>query len=208
MTHGLFRRQLEPHLSPPRPSPCRPRRASCKAAGRDIIVLSAGEPDFDTPENIKQAAIKALARGQDQVHRRRRHPRAQGGDRRASSSARTGSTTSRARSRSAPAASRCIYNALLATLNPGDEVVIPAPCWVSYADIVHARRRQAGVRRDAARGRLPAEAGGARRGHHAEDQVARSSTRPRTRRAPPIPRTQIKALTDVLHAPRTGTCGC
>ncbi len=53
---------------------CRRRRASCKAQGRDIISLSAGEPDFDTPDNIKEAAIKALKRGQDQIHRRRRHP--------------------------------------------------------------------------------------------------------------------------------------
>ena len=53
-----------------------------KAAGRDVIGLGAGEPDFDTPDNIKQAAIKAIERGRDQVHRGRRHPRAQGGDRR------------------------------------------------------------------------------------------------------------------------------
>ncbi len=78
-----------------------------KAAGRDVIGLGAGEPDFDTPDNIKEAAIKAIRERQDQVHQRRRHRRAEGGDRRASSSARTASTTSRPRSPSAPAASRC-----------------------------------------------------------------------------------------------------
>ena len=90
-----------------------------------------------------------------------------------------------------------IYNALLATLNPGDEVVIPAPCWVSYADIVMLAGAQARVRRDQARGRLPAEAGG-----------ARSAITPKTKwlifNSPSNPtgaaysKAEIKALTDVL----------
>ena len=78
-----------------------------KAAGRDVIGLGAGEPDFDTPENIKEAAIKAIRDGKaskytavDGIPSSR--PRS-----RASSSARTSSTTSRRRSSSAPAASRC-----------------------------------------------------------------------------------------------------
>ena len=142
-----------------------------KAAGRDIISLSAGEPDFDTPENIKQAAVKALAEGKtkytdvDGIPELkaaivRKFKRENNLDYKPNQiSVGTGGK-------------QVIYNALLATLNPGDEVIIPAPCWVSYADIVMLADAQAGVRRDQARGRLPPEAGGARGGHHAEDQVA------------------------------------
>ena len=53
-----------------------------KAKGRDVISLSAGEPDFDTPDNIKEAAVARPQGGQDQVHRRRRHPGAEGRHRR------------------------------------------------------------------------------------------------------------------------------
>jgi aspartate aminotransferase len=78
-----------------------------KLAGRNVIGLGAGEPDFDTPDNIKQAAIKAIQDGRASKYTNvdgiaeLRKPR------RASSSARTGSTTSPRRSASAPAASRC-----------------------------------------------------------------------------------------------------
>jgi aspartate aminotransferase len=105
------------------------------AAGRDIIGLSAGEPDFDTPENVKQAAVKALAEGKTKYTDVdgtpelkaaivRKFKRENGLDYKpANISVGTGGK-------------QVIYNALLATLNPGDEVVIPSPCWVSYADIV------------------------------------------------------------------------
>ena len=78
-----------------------------KAQGRDVIGLSAGEPDFDTPDNIKKAAIAAIRRGETKYTAGLRHRAAARGDRRASSSARTASTTSRSRPSSAPAASRC-----------------------------------------------------------------------------------------------------
>ncbi len=106
-----------------------------KAAGRDILSLSAGEPDFDTPENIKQAAVRALAAGKtkytdvDGIPELKaaivaKFKRENGLDYKPSQvSVGTG-------------AKQVLYNALLATLNKGDEVVIPAPCWVSYADIV------------------------------------------------------------------------
>ncbi len=106
-----------------------------KAAGRDVISLSAGEPDFDTPENIKLAAVKALAEGKtkytdvDGIPELkaaivRKFKRENSIDYKpAQISVGTGGK-------------QVIYNALLATLNPGDEVIIPAPCWVSYADIV------------------------------------------------------------------------
>jgi len=106
-----------------------------KAAGRDVISLSQGEPDFDTPENIKAAAIAAMQAGKtkytdvDGIPELkaaivRKFARDNGLDYKPSEvSVGTGGK-------------QVIYNALLATLNPGDEVLIPAPCWVSYADIV------------------------------------------------------------------------
>jgi aspartate aminotransferase len=106
-----------------------------KAAGRDIVSLSAGEPDFDTPQNIKDAIAKALAEGRtkytdvDGIPELKaaivsKFKRENGLDYKASQiSVGTGGK-------------QVLYNALLATLNPGDEVVIPVPAWVSYADIV------------------------------------------------------------------------
>jgi aspartate aminotransferase len=106
-----------------------------KAQGRDIISLSAGEPDFDTPDNIKQAAVKALAAGKTKytdvdgipelkqaiVDKFKRE---------------NGLTYKTSQVSVGTGGKQVLYNALLATLNPGDEVVMPAPCWVSYADIV------------------------------------------------------------------------
>ena len=106
-----------------------------KAQGRDIISLSAGEPDFDTPQNIKDAAVAALSAGKtkytdvDGIPELKaaicaKFKRENGLDYKPSQvSVGTGGK-------------QVLYNALLATLNPGDEVVMPAPCWVSYADIV------------------------------------------------------------------------
>ncbi len=106
-----------------------------KAQGRDIISLSAGEPDFDTPINIKEAAIRAMNEGKtkytdvDGIPELKaaiveKFKRENGLEYKTSQvSVGTGGK-------------QVLYNALLATLNPGDEVVIPAPCWVSYADIV------------------------------------------------------------------------
>ena len=106
-----------------------------KSEGRDIISLSAGEPDFDTPDHIKNAAIKAIKSGQtkytdpdgmktlkeavcekfelenDLNYNPNQISIGTGGK-------------------------QILYNALMATLNPGDEVIIPAPYWVSYPDIV------------------------------------------------------------------------
>ncbi len=116
-----------------------------KAAGRDIISLSAGEPDFDTPEHIKQAAIAAIQSGDTKYTdvagtRRCARPSPR------NSSAIAASTTSPRRSSSPPAASRSFSTPCSATVQAGDEVVIPTPCWVSYPDIVGAGRRQAGFR--------------------------------------------------------------
>ena len=106
-----------------------------KAQGRDIISLSAGEPDFDTPENIKLAAIKALKEGRTKYTDVDGVPELKAAIvakfKRDNNLDYTAAQVS-----VGTGGKQVLYNALLATLNPGDEVVIPAPCWVSYADIV------------------------------------------------------------------------
>ncbi|MBX9862672.1 MAG: pyridoxal phosphate-dependent aminotransferase [Hyphomicrobium sp.] len=106
-----------------------------KAQGRDIISLSAGEPDFDTPENIKLAAIKALKEGRTKYTDVDGIP-----ELKAAIVAKfkrdNGLDYTAAQVSVGTGGKQVLYNALLATLNPGDEVIIPAPCWVSYADIV------------------------------------------------------------------------
>ena len=106
-----------------------------KATGRNVISLSVGEPDFDTPDNVKEAAIAAIRRGET------KYPPVAGivplreaivakferenGLRYTPSQAIVGT-----------GGKQIIYNALLATLNPGDEVIVPAPFWVSYPEMV------------------------------------------------------------------------
>ncbi len=107
-----------------------------KAAGRDVIGLGAGEPDFDTPDNIKQAAIKAIESGRASKYtaveglaelkqavvdkfKRENHLDYKTNQIIVSTGGK-----------------QVLYNALMVTLNPGDEVIIPAPYWVSYPDMV------------------------------------------------------------------------
>ena len=76
---------LAARLSLIKPSPTiavTQKAADLKAQGRDVIGLGAGEPDFDTPQNIKDAAKAAIDQGRDQIHRRGRHARAEEGNRR------------------------------------------------------------------------------------------------------------------------------
>jgi aspartate aminotransferase len=106
-----------------------------KAAGRDVIGLGAGEPDFDTPDHIKEAAIRAIREGQTKYTAVDGTPelkravcdkleRENGLDYRPEQiTVGTGGK-------------QVLYNALMATIDPGDEVVIPAPYWVSYPDMV------------------------------------------------------------------------
>jgi len=106
-----------------------------KAAGRDVISLSVGEPDFDTPDNIKNAAIDAIRRGETKYTPvsgiqplreavAKKFKRENNLDYKASQTiVSTGGK-------------HVIYNALLATLNPGDEVICVAPYWVSYPEMV------------------------------------------------------------------------
>ncbi len=107
-----------------------------KAAGRDVIGLGAGEPDFDTPDNIKEAAIAAIRAGKASKYTQvdgmvelkeavaRKFKRENGLD------YKTSQITVGAGGK------QVLYNAFMATLNPGDEVIVPAPFWVSYPDMV------------------------------------------------------------------------
>ncbi|WP_022696423.1 pyridoxal phosphate-dependent aminotransferase [Euryhalocaulis caribicus] len=105
-----------------------------RAAGHDVIGLGAGEPDFDTPDNIKDAAIEAIRRGETKytntdgiielkraiAQKFRRENDLEYGNEQISVS---------------PGGKAVIWNAFLATLNPGDEVIVPAPYWVSYPEM-------------------------------------------------------------------------
>ncbi len=106
-----------------------------KAAGRDVISLGAGEPDFDTPDNIKEAAIKAIRDGKTKYEPVEGIP-----ELRAAIAAKfkreNGLDYKPAQTFVAPGGKAIVYNAFMATINPGDEVIIPAPYWVSYPDIV------------------------------------------------------------------------
>ncbi len=106
-----------------------------KASGRDVISLTVGEPDFDTPDNIKNAAIDAIRRGETKYPPvlgipplreaiAAKFSRENGLDYKASDTI------------VATGGKQILYNAFLVTMNPGDEVIIPAPFWVSYPEMV------------------------------------------------------------------------
>jgi aspartate aminotransferase len=106
-----------------------------KAAGRYVIGLGAGEPDFDTPGNIKEAAIAAIRRGETKYTAVEGIPELR--DAIAKKFKRENNLDYKpAQTFVSPGGKSIIYNCLLATLNPGDEVIVPAPYWVSYPDIV------------------------------------------------------------------------
>ena len=106
-----------------------------KAQGRDIVSLSAGEPDFDTPQNIKDAAKRALDQGKTKYTDVDGIPELKAA---ICAKFKRENTLDYKPSQVSvgTGGKQVLYNALLATLNPGDEVIMPAPCWVSYADIV------------------------------------------------------------------------
>ena len=141
-----------------------------KAAGRNVIGLGAGEPDFDTPANIKLAAIHAIEAGKTKytdvggipelkdaiIDKFKRE---------------NGLTYKPNQIIVCTGGKQVLYNALMATLNPGDEVIIPAPYWVSYPEmVVLAGGEPVPVVCPAEHGfkLQPADAG---EGDHAEDQV-------------------------------------
>ncbi|PWS37156.1 aspartate transaminase [Falsiroseomonas bella] len=106
-----------------------------KAEGRDVISLAAGEPDFDTPRNVKDAAIAAIERGETKYT-----------DVAGTMALRKAVCEKFRRDNGieykpeeilvATGGKQVIFDAIVATINPGDEAIIPAPCWVSYPDIV------------------------------------------------------------------------
>jgi aspartate aminotransferase len=106
-----------------------------KAAGKDVIGLAAGEPDFDTPDNIKEAAIKAIRDGKTKYTVVDGIPELKEAIC-AKFQRENGLSYTPAQVNVSPGGKPVIYNAMVATLNPGDEVLIPAPYWVSYPDMV------------------------------------------------------------------------
>jgi len=106
-----------------------------KAAGKDIIGLGAGEPDFDTPENIKKAAIEAINKGETKYTAVDGTPALKKAI--VDKFKRENNLDYLTEQISVGTGGKqIIFNAILATVNPGDEVIIPAPYWVSYPDIV------------------------------------------------------------------------
>lgn len=111
------------------------RANALRRQGADLLVLGAGEPDFDTPEHIKEAAIQAIRAGQTKYTVLDGSPALKEAIRR--KFARENDLVFAQDEVTASAgAKQVIFNAMMATLDPGDEVIIPAPFWVTYADIV------------------------------------------------------------------------
>ena len=106
-----------------------------KAAGKDVIGLGAGEPDFDTPENIKAAAKAAIDAGKTKYTAPDGMPELKKAIC-AKFKRENGLDYTPAQITVGTGGKQVLYNALMATLNPGDEVIIPAPYWVSYPDMV------------------------------------------------------------------------
>ena len=106
-----------------------------KRQGRDVIGLGAGEPDFDTPDNIKAAAIEAIKRGETKYTDADGMPELKAAIV-AKFARENGLTYAANQIHVASGGKPVIFNAFVATLNPGDEVIVPAPYWVSYPDMV------------------------------------------------------------------------
>ena len=111
------------------------KAGALKRAGRPMIILGAGEPDFDTPDNIKEAAIRAIRAGATKYTALDGSPELKEAVRRKFQRENALSFTQDEVTCGA-GAKQILYNAFMATLNPGDEVVIPTPYWTSYSDIV------------------------------------------------------------------------
>jgi aspartate aminotransferase len=130
---------LADHLKRIKPSPTigvTDKARALKAAGRDVIGLGAGEPDFDTPDNIKEAAIKAIREG-----RASKYTQVDGmAELKQAVAAKfkrdNGLDYKPSQITVSAGGKQVLYNAFMATMNPGDEVIIPAPFWVSYPDMV------------------------------------------------------------------------
>ncbi len=129
---------LSDTLSRVKPSPTiavTTKAAELKAEGRDVIGLGAGEPDFDTPQNIKDAAKAAIDAGKTKYTAVDGIPELKKAIC-AKFKRDNGLEYTPAQVTIGTGGKQVLYNALMATLNAGDEVVIPAPYWVSYPDMV------------------------------------------------------------------------
>ena len=105
------------------------KAAALKAAGRDVVALSTGEPDFPTPDHVIAAAHQAALAGKTRYPATMGTPELRG-------AIAAGNGVSAAEVIVSTGAKQVLANAMLASLDPGDEVVIPAPYWTSYSDIV------------------------------------------------------------------------
>ena len=127
--------QILTKIKPSLPVSINVKANALRAEGRDVLVLAAGEPDFDTPVNIRNAAVKAMEEGQTRYVPGKGTPALQ--------KAIIKKFQQDNDIKYSPdeimvgvGGKHIIYNAMMATLNPNDEVIIPAPFWVSYPDIV------------------------------------------------------------------------
>ncbi|MBU1376576.1 MAG: pyridoxal phosphate-dependent aminotransferase [Alphaproteobacteria bacterium] len=167
-----------------------------KAQGKDVIGLAAGEPDFDTPDNIKEAAIKAIRDGKTKYTNVDGIPELKEAIV-AKFQRENGLTYKTSQVNVSPGGKPVIWNAMIATLNPGDEVIVPTPYWVSYWDIVLL-----------AGGKPVAVASTAEQGFKLQPADLEAAITPRTKwillNSPSNPsgaaytRAELKALADVL----------
>ena len=176
-----------------------------KQAGRDVIGLGAGEPDFDTPDNIKQAAIKAIESG-----RASKYTAVDGIPELKAAVSRKFKRENNLDYKPSQiiigtGGKQVLYNALMATLNPGDEVIIPAPYWVSYPDMVLLA------------GGTPVEVMTTMaNGYKMQPETLEKAITPKTKwiifNSPSNPtgaaytKAELKAVTDVLQAPSASAC--
>jgi aspartate aminotransferase len=128
---------LATRLSRIKPSPtiaATQKARELKAAGRDVISLGAGEPDFDTPDNVKEAAMRAIARGETKYTAVDGTPELKAAIRE-KFRRENGLDYALDQITVGNGGKQVLYNAFMATLDPGDEVIVPAPYWVSYPDM-------------------------------------------------------------------------
>ncbi|RVI54659.1 pyridoxal phosphate-dependent aminotransferase [Sinorhizobium meliloti] len=112
------------------------RAAAMKREGKPVIILGAGEPDFDTPEHVKQAASDAIHRGETKYTALDGTPELKKAIRE-KFQRENGLAYELDEITVATGAKQILFNAMMASLDPGDEVIIPTPYWTSYSDIVH-----------------------------------------------------------------------
>ena len=143
-----------------------------KASGKDVIGLAAGEPDFDTPQHIKDAAIAAMNAGQTKYTAVDGTPALKQAicDK---FKRENGLTYKPSQISVGTGGKQVLFNAIMATVSPGDEVIIPAPYWVSYPDIVNLAEGNPVFRRRPRSQRLQAiEPADLEKSDHAENQMA------------------------------------